>query len=115
MGHHRHHAIIVNGFQAEAVAAAHAEASRIFPSVTPIVASVCNGFSSFLVPPDGSKEGWEDSHAGDARRHDFKEWLGRSISAGMFLEWVEVRFGGDDNDAAIEDHADAGIDAALPQ
>ena len=50
---------------------------------------------SFFIPPDGSKEGWDDSEEGDKSRDRFVGWL-RSVREKYGLSWVEVQYG--DND-----------------
>ena len=46
-----------------------------------------------LLAPDGSKEGWEDSNQCDNARKDFLDWLRESDN---YCDYVEIRFGGDD-------------------
>lgn len=51
-----------------------------------------NGYYTVVIPPDGSKEGWEGSDQGDARR----DWFIESISDPTHQKgwrWVEVEFG----------------------
>lgn len=101
MGYHRHHAIVVTSFHDRYIEVAHAEAERVFEGtapVTPITAAAVNGFRSFLVAPDGSKEGWADSDRGDAAREQFVAWLRGAGNDGIYVSWVEVNFGGDDGD-----------------
>jgi hypothetical protein len=43
---------------------------------SPLVASPMNGFYSFFIPPDGSKDLWPESDHGDGRREKFLRWLG---------------------------------------
>lgn len=76
MGHIRHHAIIFTSCIKEDVEKAHAEASAIFgSSVSGLSPEATNGYVTFLVGPDGSKEGWEESRYGDEKREKFKKWL----------------------------------------
>jgi hypothetical protein len=70
MGHITHHAIIVTG-QGKHLKEALTLANKIFPDVSPILPSVMNGYETFFVPPDGSKEGWQASKDGDKRRAEF--------------------------------------------
>ena len=99
MGYIRHHAIVVTSWSGEIVTA-HVRAITIFGSkqVSRLLPEVINGFQSFLVGPDGSKEGWEDSDDGDALRRMFKEWLGEQVyeDGSSALTWVEVQYGDDD-------------------
>jgi hypothetical protein len=67
MGDIYHHAIIVIGteWRSHQLVAAREYAIEAGNSVTEIVPSRTNGFSSFMVAPDGSKEGWANSNEGD--------------------------------------------------
>jgi hypothetical protein len=97
MGYMAHHAIIVTGWDPIQVRTAHDEARKIFGSlVTEIVTSEINGYQTFFVGPDGSKEGWDESDAGNARRDQFRTWL-CSIK-NQWLDVVELRYGGDEPD-----------------
>ena len=68
MGYNVEHAIVVTSWDNKLLAKAHKKANEIFPEVSERVPHITNGGASFLVPPDGSKEGWEESDAGDVRR-----------------------------------------------
>ena len=104
MGYIRDHAIVVTGCYGEYLDNAHAEATKIFRAVTPIVEGGTNNSRSFLVPPDGSKEGWNESNAGDERRDQFIAYLRslRYADGSSPLAWVEVRVSDDDNQLKIE-------------
>lgn len=98
MGYMRHHAIVVTSGIGDFIEKAHAKAEYCFPWVSPISPSAINGYQSFFVPPDGSKEGWEDSDLGDVNRKLFFEWLesqqyGDDSSP---FDWVCVQYGDDD-------------------
>lgn len=87
----RHHAVIVSGWNADAVRQAHARAREIFgDSVTEVLPPVVNGHVSFFVGTDGSKEGWADSDAGDARREQFKAWVLEHRN--LYLDVAEVQY-----------------------
>lgn len=102
MGYMRHHAIVVTALD-DWLAPAQDAATIVGCVVTPITASRANGYASFLVVPDGSKEGWDTSTAGDRARAEFVEWLrGQAYRDGSNrFDWVEVQFGDDDNEARI--------------
>ena len=110
MGYMVHHAIIVTGSDyKDAVTKAHAIAEGVFgESVTPIVASI-NGYRSFMVAPDGSKEGWDESAAGDLRRREFVDYLKKQRHGDLSspLDWVVVQYGDDNGDTRIVDDSDA--------
>lgn len=90
MGTIQHHAIIVTGSDyGEGVQRCHAYAKEIFPWVSEISPVAMNGYRSFFIPPDGSKEGWHDSDVGDSRREKFEAFM-----TGNRVGWcVEVQYG----------------------
>lgn len=105
MGYIAHHAIIVTSWNSELIGKAHVEASRIFPVVSPILPSGINGYRSFFIPPDGSKENWAESNLGDKRRNHYLRMVNefrafvrqQEYSDGSTaLDCVEVRYGGDE-------------------
>lgn len=97
MGTIAHHAIIVTGVYGDWTQKAHAFAERIFPEaqVSPIATSPTNGYKSFCIFPDGSKEGWEESQSGDEQRDAFIAWLERQRYGDLSapLSWVEINYG----------------------
>lgn len=102
MGYMRHHAIVVTCCSAR-IEEAHDKAFRLCDSVSPIVSSVVNGYRSFLVATDGSKEGWDESAIGDAARAAFVSWLrsqAHSDGSNPF-DWVEVQYGDDERETKI--------------
>lgn len=106
MGYIKNHAIVVTATYDNWIEKAHAKASEIFGAqVTPVSPESINGSRSFLVPPDGSKEGWGESEQGDARREQFKAWLRaqRYEDHSSPLAWVELSYGGDDDEPLIID------------
>ena len=97
MGWIRHHAIIVTGCD-EAIEESHELALKLLeswedepfdpqPVVGPLSDECMNNYRSFSVYPDGSKEGWSTSNAGD----DFRD----KLIAGLheWCDWVEVEYG----------------------
>lgn len=106
MGYMRHHAIIVSSFSDEAIKTAHQVATGIFPFVSELIPHVMNGGYTFLVPPDNSKEGWEESELGDKRRKEFIEYLNnqRFDDWSTLLSWAEVMYGDEEGEAAIICH-----------
>lgn len=103
MGYHRNHAIIVTSWNPRHIAAAHAKAQEIFEWVSPVSPEMMNGFASFFVPPDGSKEWWPDSYKGDVRRLKFKSWLEAQDGSCM---WAEVWFGEEPDDIGANREAE---------
>jgi hypothetical protein len=105
MGWIRHHGIVVTSWDSAALARAHTVAIGMFPDghVTEPTKKALNGYSSFLVAPDGSKEGWGDSDDGDARREQFVEWLnGAAYEDGSSaLAWIEYQHDQDNRSAGV--------------
>ena len=61
MGYICHHAIVVTSSFEATLSDAWIKARQLFANVSPIVSSPLNGYRSFFVAPDGSKEGWDES------------------------------------------------------
>jgi len=95
MGTINHNAIVVTSWDPKLIRRARREAGRIFPWVSPVSPQVVNGYSSFFIPPDGSKEGWVASNEGDSRRAEFIKWMNAQAydCGSSALEWIDVGFG----------------------
>jgi hypothetical protein len=98
MGYERHHSIVLTSWNEAKLTEAHAKAVELGCTVSEITAEVVNGYRSFFVAPDGSKEGWPASREGWQRRCALIEWLRAQYypDSSSPIEWVEVQFG-DDN------------------
>jgi len=119
MGYMRHHAIVVTSWSDEDIARAHAKAREIFEApwgighrpfaVSPVLNAAINMGGTFIIPPDGSKEGWSTSDDGDYRRSQFIAWLEttRYEDGSGPLDWVEIQYGDDDLDTRIVRDSDA--------
>lgn len=96
MGTIIHHAIVVTSW-GDYTKRAHEEAVRCcgVENVSAVTPKAVNDYSSFLVAPDGSKEGWPDSAAGDARRATFVAWLHRQrhSDGSTPYYWVLIEYG----------------------
>lgn len=96
MGTMIHHAIVVTSW-GDYTERARAEAIRCCGDehVSAMMPRLLNDYSSFLVAPDGSKEGWPDSDQGEARRATFVAWLHRQrhSDGSTPYEWVLVEYG----------------------
>lgn len=89
----RHDTIVVTSWQEKGVKAAHDVAMRLLPTLTsPVVQASANGYSSFFIAPDGSKEGWEMSIQADVLWEDFRCW---ARECEYYLDVLSVSFGGD--------------------
>lgn len=123
MGYIRHHAVVVTSWDddlldearnkavelfSQARASAFVEAGGMERLVSPIVEGVMNGFRSFFVAPDGSKEFWEHSNLAERARTAFVEWLAtqRYPDGSSSLHWVEVQFGDDYGPPKVLRHDD---------
>lgn len=109
MGYIAHHAIIVTVSDYDGHAKkVHTKATSIFKScwVSPLSPRAMNGYYSFLVAPDGSKEGWQLSNVGEEERTAFIEWLYqyRYDDGSGPADWVEVFYSPDDREAKVERH-----------
>ena len=104
MGYMRHHAIVVTSWNAETFAEAHAKAVTLFAqTVSPAIPSDINSYSTFLVGPDGSKEGWDEDVAGNLRRDEFIAWLKTQVygDGSSCLAWAEIQYGDDELETKI--------------
>lgn len=82
MGYIKHDAILVTSWNEELFKKAYSKAIIVFGAlVSDIVDSQTNRYKTFMVAPDGSKEGWELSDAYDKKREEFVEYL-ESLSYG---------------------------------
>jgi hypothetical protein len=59
-----------------------------------------------MIPPDGSKEGWEESNDKDSARTAWKAWANAGFcdATSKWLTWMHIQFAGDDvsDDKIIE-------------
>lgn len=117
MGHNRHHAIIVTTYDKVRGEQAHAKALELFTHavapfsytntpISPLVETKLNGYYSFCVFPDGSKEGWEESDFWDGQRAEFIAWLDstRFGDGSSPYDWAEVQYG--DGESKVTAHSD---------
>lgn len=105
MGTIAHDTIIVTSWREDHIQQAWERATDLFTHddhpfgahciVSPIVTSITNGYVTFFVAPDGSKEGWDTSDWADRAREEFITWLEERGS----FDWVAVRYG-DENGAS---------------
>lgn len=107
MGYMRHDAIVVTAWDKKYVRAGMAKAKQLGLPISTMTKEVTNGYCSFLIAPDGSKEGWDTSNQGDAARDAWKVWANEAYKDGTYLEWVHVSFAGDeDRDTKVIDSAE---------
>lgn len=106
MGHVVHHAIVITSWDEKPLMQVYQTCANVGAQVTEIVRSRMNGYSTFVVTPDGSKSGWDEDAVGDAQREAIiavcrKQ---RYEDGSSPLEWVEVSYGNDDNEAQVVHH-----------
>lgn len=101
MGLIQHDAIIVTSWNDKHIQEARDKAIELYHGVgtesgelrlpvTEIVESPVNDYATFLIAPDGSKEGWAESKLGDSLRGRFIEW---AKASGLYLDIVTVNYG----------------------
>lgn len=106
MGRMRHNAIVVSSWNEPLMREIHGGARFLFGShlVTNLTEEAVNGYRSFLVATDGSKEGWQESDEGDEKRAKFIEHLRKEYvydDGSARVRWVEIQYGDDDNENKI--------------
>lgn len=111
MGYIRHNAIICTSWNSTVIELAASKAKELGLPVSDVVKSPVNRIHSCLIAPDGSKEGWGNSGAGDDAREKFRQWTKslRYEDDSSPLCWVEVAYGSDDRDATICAHEWEGV------
>jgi len=105
MGYLAHRTIVCTTWCKESIKKAHDKSISVFidpdnPNrklVSEILDTGMNSTCSFFIAPDGSKEGWAMSDLYDEKRASFIEWI-HSNDPNFHLDYVEVRFGGDQPD-----------------
>lgn len=116
MGYTSHHAILVTAFGKEYAEDAYEKAAEIFAEIedwstpslqpSPIMESPANSYYTFVIPPDGSKEGWPPSDKGNECRERFASWLDqqRYGDGSSPYAWAVVRYGDENGNNALEVH-----------
>jgi hypothetical protein len=91
MGYIKDEAIIVTGNHQDCQQA-HNKAIELGLHCTGIREHETNEYVSFLIVPDGSKEGWEASRVGDDQRELWKIWARDAYGKRVDDEWFFVRW-----------------------
>jgi hypothetical protein len=107
MGYMKHDAIVVTSWSPEALEEAAEKAREIGFEVIGPSRPIINKISTFLVCPDGSNEGWDESDEFDKKRVTFIEYLNgvRYEDNSSCLSWVALAYGNDDRKADVTAHA----------
>lgn len=106
MGHIKHNAIVVTCWSVEKLSGcAEVAKSLNLDGLGPSEPAI-NGYSTLIVVPAGSKEGWGESTTKDHARTKFKDWLKaqRYEDGSSAFEWAEISYGSDDKAAEVIDH-----------
>ena len=103
MGHTLHHTIVVTSWSGPDLFRAARKARLMGCAVIGPSAPQMNGYRTFCIVPDGSKDGWGTSDAGDTRRNQFVDWLNaqRDEDGGTCFDWFEASFGNPDENAEV--------------
>ena len=97
MGYIRHDAIIATSWDKKYLKPAMKKAKALGLPCSEIVDSVKNRYCSFLIAPDGSKEGWDESARGDEARQAWKDWADDAWTKDeLYVYWVHVSYAGDE-------------------
>lgn len=93
MGTIQHHVIVCTSWKEEHIKEAYDKALNIFPIhlVSDLSEETINGYRSFCIFPDGSKEGWPDSDSMDAKRDMFIKKLKEQDN--FYVNFVEITYG----------------------
>ena len=103
MGHMVHNAIVVTSWSDDYIKVVRQKADDIFAvQVSEVISGIVNGYSSFLIPPSGSKRGWSDAYNHTESLERFKKFLREDLS-GEYVDWTEVQFGDADDNNKITD------------
>lgn len=115
MGYIRHHALIVTSCFEGVMEETHNQAIEIAKKhkkehlVSPIINSRMNSYETFMIIPDGSKEGWEDSETGNDIRSKLISYMKNRAEQDdcYFMPgWVLVQYGDEEGMTKIVSHSD---------
>lgn len=97
-----HEVIVVTSWNDMDIERAHAKAVEMELPVTGIIHAPVNMQRTFMIGPDGSKEGWEDADRFEQIRAVYIEWLmmNRYVDGSSSVDFVLVQWGEDDDKQA---------------
>jgi spore cortex formation protein SpoVR/YcgB (stage V sporulation) len=107
MGYIRHHAVVITSWDRTLLEIIRDEAQKLCPGqVSNIVKSSINAYESFFIGPDGSKEGWKQSDAGDEKREKIVDLIDSvAYSDGSnAVSYAELFYSDDEGKAEIVNH-----------
>lgn len=107
MGYMSHNVIVVTSWSRKDLTNAINKAIEFGLYVVCPSDETSNGISSFMICPDGSKEGWDESNYFDELRKNYISYLNsiRYEDNSSPLSWFEARYGSDDRSVEIISHA----------
>ena len=94
MSHTKHDAIVITTWDPPLIKSAQRKAKKLGLPVTNICRSSINGYYTICVCPDGSKEGWDESEAGDKGRAELVAWMKTHAyeDGSNRLQWVHIEY-----------------------
>lgn len=103
MGYMCHHAIIVTNYDKKNAEEAHQKAKSFGLQTSEVVESTTDSYFTFVVFPDGSKEGWPESEEGDAKRGLFIKWIKSQVfeDGSTSFDWAHLQYGDEEGDDKI--------------
>jgi len=117
MGYEVHHAIVVSFWDIKILQATRRKAKELFKGtpvyVTPITPSANNMLRSYLVAPDGSKLGWDDSVKSAKARESFADYL--KTYEPYPPDWALIQYGDDGGDDFMVDSNHINYNGKYPE
>lgn len=118
MGYIRHHAIIITGFDTDTLRELRLKCCELINKsfekedyfendvadsmVTDVLEARTNGYCTFAIFPDGSKEGWSTSGCGDMARDAIIEYIEENKT--LYVDYAEFFYGDDEGESKITRH-----------
>ena len=107
MGYIKHKAITVTSWDSEKLEKVHTKAKSVCGDrVSEIIKSPVNGYISFIVCPDGSKEGWDSSEQGDKEDSELVDFINEQAyeDGSNSISYIHYFYGEDNRNAGIINH-----------
>ena len=97
MSHVVHSAILVTGMIESHLTMAYNEAKRLGLHIIGPSDPMINGYRTFIVQSNGSKDGWEEGDEDQVMRDRFEQWLITQTlpDSPVVLEWCRISYGYD--------------------
>jgi hypothetical protein len=88
----------------ESVSKAYLRAKRLGLNLSGLIPSDVNAYWTFLIAPDGSKNGFADQVQSDMKR---TLWMEEMRKESVSVDWVYIMYGGNSDQARIQDGSQA--------